>query len=977
MAHGPADSQAGSSLPKGGSDDFLRRLTLAVIERPGFSLTTVFISAILSILVTLLWMDFKTSRADLINPSAEFHQRWTNYTNAFGDASDLVVVFESEDPDEIKRAQEALGHRLQSESEQFSHILYRVESGHLRRKGLQYLSPDQLDTGLNRLKGFQALLTGESQVSLEALSAGLLFQLRKPASEADPTEPGQNAMQQLAQLAESLEVFLATSQFQSPWPQLLSVSEQQRGAGDQVIYLMNEAGTVGFLKARPVKQGGFDGATSSITRMRELIAEVRARHDSVTIGLTGIPVLENDEMRRSQSDMVTASLVSFVGVGLLLLAGFRGLRHPLLALVMLAVAMCWTFGYTTLAIGHLNILSVSFAAILIGLGIDFGIHYLAKYLELRHRSLPLNKALGESSATVGTGILTAAATTSLAFCCAAFTDFLGVAELGLIAGGGIVFCALATFCVLPALIFLADRNTEPARLPVPFQGRALRAAIASRSGIAATVSILIIAAACWQSVRFNSDGTISFQVGYDYNLLNLQADGIESVEIQKRIFHDMERQKREGQGSLLFAVSMANSAEEARSLREQFLKLPEVDHVEELGSQIPAHPPTETQLLVQAFDAQLARLPESFPVAESVRPDVIGKTFEQLLDVVSRSADESAAHVARSIDRLLNSLDSRTLDQQISVLTQYQKRMAASLLAQFQALQSASDPDPVTVDDLPAELAARFVSQEGRWLIQIYPRNPIWDIEPLQRFVDAVRSVDPDATGTPLQNFEASRQIMRSYQQAAVFALIAVAFVLILDFLGVSKSIRVVMPTAVIATCIAVAQRMLNGQMDWMILVGAVTALVLSLTLIIDWKSLLLCVLTLVPPVTGGILLMGCLAAIGVDFNPANLIVLPLILGIGVDDGVHVVHDFRSQRGPYQMSPSTMNAIVLTSLTSMIGFGSMMLAAHRGLYSLGLVLVIGIGNCLFVSLVLLPALLAMARRWQLRMNEPGSAIRSP
>ena len=104
---------------------------------------------------------------------------------------------------------------------------------------------------------------------------------------------------------------------------------------------------------------------------------------------------------------------------------------------------------------------------------------------------------------------------------------------------------------------------------------------------------------------------------------------------------------------------------------------------------------------------------------------------------------------------------------------------------------------------------------------------------------------------------------------------------------------------------------------------------------------------------------------IGVDFNPANLIVLPLILGIGVDDGVHVVHDFRSQSGSYRMSASTMNAIVLTSLTSMIGFGSMMLAAHRGLYSLGLVLVIGIGNCLFVSLVLLPALLAVTRRFSL------------
>ena len=970
MANGLTDSQQGNSFPDSGSDHFLRRLTLAVIDRPVSSLICLFATALLCVGVTVLWIDFRTSRADLINPSAEFHQRWTKYTKAFGDASDLVVVLEAEDdPDAIKRAQEDLGDRLRAETEFFSHVLFRVESGYLRRKGLQYLSPVQLESGLNRLREFRPLLAGESQLSLEALSSGLLLQLQKP-SDGDPETQGQKlvAARQLALLARSLEGFLRSSQFRSPWPQFMPVSEEQHGMVDHVVYLMNEAGTVGFLKAKPVQQGGFDGATTSIKRMRELISDVSTRHRSVRIGLTGIPVLENDEMRRSQSDMVTASMVSFFGVGVLLLAGFRGLRHPLLALAMLAVAMCWTFGYTTLAIGHLNILSVSFAAILIGLGIDFGIHYLAKYLELRHRSLSLREALGESSTTVGVGILTAAATTSLAFCCAAFTDFLGVAELGLIAGGGIIFCALATFCVLPALILLADRNTEPSRLPLLFQGTALRAGIAARPGVAMACSLLIVGLAAWNSVAVTADGKFSFQVGYDYNLLNLQADGIESVEIQKRIFHGMEGQQREGQGSLLFAVSIADSAEEARSLRERFLALPEVDHVEELGSQIPKYSSEETQLLVQAFHDQMTRLPEALFVSETVQPDVIGKTFEQLLEALG-SISESSKQTTDSINRLLDSVDGRSLEEQVTILSQYQQHMAASLLAQFQALKSAADPEPVTVDDLPPELATRFVSKEGRWLIQVYPADPVWDIEPLRRFVDAVRSVDPEATGTPLQNLEASQQIMRSYRHAAFYALLAVSFVLILDFLGRQNSTRVLMPSVVITTCIAVAQCMLHGQLEWMIIVGSFTSLVALLALVIDWRSVMLCAVTLVPPVMGGVLLFGCLALIGVAFNPANLIVLPLILGIGVDDGVHVVHDFRGQRGAYRMSASTMNAIVLTSLTSMIGFGSMMLAAHRGLYSLGLVLVLGIGNCLFVSLVLLPAILAATRRFSVAGEE--------
>ena len=130
----------------------------------------------------------------------------------------------------------------------------------------------------------------------------------------------------------------------------------------------------------------------------------------------------------------------------------------------------------------------------------------------------------------------------------------------------------------------------------------------------------------------------------------------------------------------------------------------------------------------------------------------------------------------------------------------------------------------------------------------------------------------------------------------------------------------------------------------------------------------------MVPPITGGLLMLGVLGLTGIDLNPANLIVLPLVLGIGVDDGVHVVHDYRMQRrGQYRTSSSTINAIVLTSLTSMIGFGSMMFAAHRGLYRVGLVLVIGIGSCLFVSLVTLPAMLTLADRMQSRKSETGNS----
>src|SRR5262249_40437740 len=157
-----------------------------------------------------------------------------------------------------------------------------------------------------------------------------------------------------------------------------------------------------------------------------LIADASRRHPHVRFGLTGIPVLESDEMRDSQSAMFKASILSFVGVAALMLMGFRGLRYPLVGSAVLLIGMAWSFGFTTLAVGPLNILSVSFAAMLIGIGIDYSTVYLLRYLEARHEGLDTAAALVETAVSAGAGIWTAAISSSVAFVCAMFTDFAGV-----------------------------------------------------------------------------------------------------------------------------------------------------------------------------------------------------------------------------------------------------------------------------------------------------------------------------------------------------------------------------------------------------------------------------------------------------------------------------------------------------------------------------------------------------------------------
>ena len=629
----------------------------------------------------------------------------------------------------------------------------------------------------------------------------------------------------------------------------------------------------------------------------------------------------------------------------------------------------------------LNILSVSFAAILFGLGIDYAIVFLAHYLECRHHGMSLLDSIGDSAGNVGLGIVTAAVTAALSFYCASFTDFLGVAELGIIGGSGVLLCLVANFLVLPALIAIADKDVAAIHLPNQFEGTLWRRFVSRHPYVIGVLSAAFVAGigSCAFEV---DDGVLKLKVKYDYNLLNLQADGLESVETQKRIFADAERHQGAGQGSLLFAVSLADSAEQARELKRKFLALPSVHHVEDLASRMPAFPAKETQLRVQGYQTLLARLPDQIPPAAPVNPVVIGPTFEMIHKALEVVDHPLAKDAATAIDRFLDELDQHELPQQVELLTRYQSGMVQSLLTQLQMARDAANPEPITLQDFSPELASRFVSQDGKWLVQVYPRDSIWDIDPLRKFVDDVRSVDPNATGTPVQNYEASQQFVGSFLKAAVYAFIAVTLVLIMDFLGHRLAVLALIPTVIIVACIGVAQRLMHGAIDWRVLAASFGALWVPLVGILNLRSLFYTFLAMCPCLLGAALMYGSMALTGVDLNPANLIVLPLILGIGVDVGVHVVHDFRHHRGNYVMSGSTFNSIVLTTTTSIVGFGSMMVSAHRGLYSLGLVLSIGLAGTLFVAVVMLPAILTIfsARMSQAEDDDDetdSSGVKSP
>ncbi|MEA1950120.1 MAG: MMPL family transporter, partial [Planctomycetota bacterium] len=482
-----------------------------------------------------------------------------------------------------------------------------------------------------------------------------------------------------------------------------------------------------------------------------------------------------------------------------------------------------------------------------------------------------------------------------------FTSFVGVAELGLIAGGGILLCCLATIVVLPAMVHLMDAKRKNEILPAPLDIHGWMSPLFRRPLVVLTITLV---------------GTVMVGSGlnylyYDHNLLNLQAEGLESVECEQRLLAKSDK-------SVWFALSIAETREELLRRKAEFLAKNSVDHVEEIVSFLPeGH--EQKRPIIERIRGHLENLPERPPEIPVDPPADLGRVLGRAQMLLgSGSLDLQVRNRLEQIREILRSL---TAQQCFRRLREYQHGIAGDLLSRLYRLRATADPNPPELADLPKSLVTRFVGQGGRHLLQIYSKADIWDMAEMEKFVGDVREVDPHATGNPLQTYEASRQMKASYEHAALLALCAITVVLMLDFCSFRDGF-------------------------WAMLFNTPAYTILAM----------------LPLGLGMLQTFGLMGLLDIPLNPANMIVLPLILGIGIDDGVHVIHDYRRQSWPYRMSASTASAVLITSLTTMIGFGSLMIASHRGLQSLGRVLTIGVSCCLFTSLIMLPALLAWATR---------------
>ena len=302
-------------------------------------------------------------------------------------------------------------------------------------------------------------------------------------------------------------------------------------------------------------------------------------------------------------------------------------------------------------------------------------------------------------------------------------------------------------------------------------------------------------------------------------------------------------------------------------------------------------------------------------------------SFYGYLGAAHDSVEDEDPDLAATLARVRNTVgdfrknvldgDSAKLDLHARKLAAFQQALFKDLRQTFETLKNQDTRAPLRVEDLPSSMRDRFVGVNGKYLIMVYPKFDVWERKNQERFLADLRTIDQNVTGTPVQLYEYTTLLKNSYEQAAKYAFVAIVLMVFIHF-----------------------------------------------------RNLISVVLALVPVGIGFLWLGGCMGYFGVPLNPANIMMLPLVIGIGVTNGIHILNRFAEEQTPSLFSRSTGKAVLVSGLTSIAGFGSLILAQHRGIQSLGLVMSIGLATCMVAGLTFLPALLTLLLRYQNR-NRPS------
>ena len=994
---------------------------------------------------TAFFLQFDMNQNDLVGANKKYHQEYLKFRAEFPGQDELAVVVEGGDMERNRQFMERLAARLAPETNLFTDVFYKGDLRSLGSKALLFVPAEDLRQMREKLEKYRPFIEQfASATNLDAFFGLVNKQFRTAKREENAANKALiGALPALQRIVDD-----ATDSLSRPGTPVSPGVTALFGAGEEAqkrMYITFANGRIFLLTARPRDE---DVIPLAVRRMRQLMHETEVEVPGLNVGLTGEPVLDYDQMRQSQRDTTVATLVALVICSLIFIYAYRETGRPLKAVVCLVVGLGYSMGFTTLAVGHLNILTVTFAPILIGLAIDFGIHFITRFEEeIRNHRAPV-EAVDKALVFTGQGIVTGALTTACAFLAMGLTNFKGIQEMGVIAGGGLVLCLFPMMTMLPALLLRGRQNAIDRAVGLPAEGRArIEGVWLKRPGWVVGGALALCALA----------GTQFHKVTFNYNLLDMQSKGLPAVVYEKKLLfatattfaadditnlpsfvkkltvrqdpvsafvddhldlaartllasyqespsdadeleaalakslnriidgpliytrerfriatlppniRELLQAKPQGQDlirlnqmllldafpenilsrpgqSLLYAAIVAGSLEQAAQLEREVIHLPAVASVDGSDRGVPmfelltADQSPEIKV-VREIKTEVAGLKFAPLDTNQVALEELGLTLYGTMGYLTLAADDSAkerpelAVELRDLAQSISDFRVKMLSGDPAIsrrLKDYQEALFEDIRQTFETIQTQNTSNGLRPGDLPPALRSHFVGRTGKFMVEVFPKDDIWQHENQKMLIGQLRAAldgyADKVTGTPVQLYEYTTLLKESYQQAALYSLAVIAVMVYLHF-----------------------------------------------------QSIVCVVLSLLPVAIGSAWSLGVMGVAGVPFNPANIMTLPLVVGIGVTNGIHILNRVAEEKKASILGKSTGKAVLVSGLTALIGFGSLMLGKHQGMQSLGLVMSLGIAACMIAGLTFLPALISILGRygWSVTNEKLGGSNAKP
>lgn len=634
-----------------------------------------------------------------------------------------------------------------------------------------------------------------------------------------------------------------------------------------------------------------------VNAIEAAIKEINDQYEDVTIRATGMHIVARDEMASIESDSYLATLISIILILAVLYFAFRAWTAPVFAVTPLIFGIIWAMGIAGIIIGRLNMMTVFAVAMLLGLGVDYAIHMYSSYTERRSRGIEKDDAISYAICHTGPSIIVGALTTAIAFFALNISNLKILTELGTVMGTGIITTLVAVFWILPVFMKLKKEKEEKMRR-IAGDYKAIGAIAKGVYKIKYVVLALLILGAAFM-------GYEATKIEFDMNLMNIEPAGLESIELMNYMVEKYDM------SSNSFSVQV-DSLDEAYKLQEEYENVDNVSEVVSVATIIPKESVQNEKLQkvsdikemlsykAQQRTADQAAIAQYAAMLNSLVDDYDDAWTSQNLSILK--ADDFIA-MRSALDQLENTLSGNVDSEDWDILS-------VDIYNGMQNLEEIMlSGSKLTPSDLPEAYKSQFLSEdETKYLVTVYPDFEIWNAlgkEQGDKFLADIAAVNPKITGTP---------------------------VFMMD--------------------------LYNAVGDELLITGIVLISVLFLILLLHFRSLKYTLLAFLPLAFTLVYMIGTMSILNIKFNMLNFLVVLLITGIGLDDGVHILHHYKEGEKNIKKLFSTIGrAILLTTVTTVFGFGSLSFSSYRGIAGLGLVLAIGVSMALLFTILVLPIFL--------------------